>query len=876
MPTIYSNIVQLKKAVNKRIFDNTGNLVQATRDIAYTLEEIIDYFDVNGGGGGGSSFQSPLQFDSLTGIVSITQADTDTDGYLSFVDWDTFNGKQDALGYTPVNVTRLLNINGNSFDLSADRQWRTAQADTGLLSFNAPGLSVVSGTNIGIAPATGYVIDNETNPAAPVYTYVNYPGTASIVVPTTVGGPASYIMLGVGEVITFQNTFPTSAERKAKIWLGKVSHPAGVIVGAINEPDYITSPMSFSRDLFQAFGPYINSGIYPSSNGANTNMNISSGYIHGNGISFTGGVANRQDPNRLPNGAGTAVNFAPRTRSSAYTPVATNSIDCSLYDDGTGVGGAPVTIPGAVTRATIRYIYAVPTSTAVGYLVQYGQTWYNSLTDAISAVGRETQVILPNLPGNAILIGVLVARKDATQLNNLAQAQFFFADKVGQINGATAGISVGTMQSTYNNSVSPQITTTTALGGIYYQRGSTADTDIVFGIKNGAGTTTWSVTGAGVIGTANTYSGTNIFSVVQRFAQAGLSINDGISDKLALNSTVGNALILGSGFTSVSSAILTLSNVIQVPRVSGASAGALQIGQASNSVQTFSIGGGFNGTSYVTTGTGFSKAPLELITMSESGATAGDIAPIYIAPGTTNGAGKAGSVYFFTRTLQANIGGGNIFEGNMTAAPTANPTGGLFRWTEAGNFKIRTSAGALITLGAVSDFDDIRILDFDGITWRTALDTTGVTNQLRIGNGWGTTYVTSTLGLGITSKLMILDSTYKSAVNLVSTGILGIGTDFTEISLLKPITQFKSTSGGSKLIEADLAGNPSAIEEIVSYWIFNLTVQGLLSNAGNWTAKVYTGASLASYSLAMGMEFADANYRYSMIDSVTPIRTARV
>jgi hypothetical protein len=449
--------------------------------------------------------------------------------------------------------TRTININGNSYNLSADREWRTSQADTGLLSFNSPGITVASGTQVNISIATGYIIDNETNPDVPVYTYVNYAGALNITVPTIVGGPSSYVMLGIGGIISFQNTFPTSTERKAKVWLGKIAHPAGIITGAINEPDYITSPMSFSRDLFQAFGPYINSGIYPSSNGANTNMNISSGYIHGNGISFVGSATNRQDPNRLPNGAGTAVNFAPRTRSSTYTPVATNSIDCSLYDDGTGVGGAPVTIPGAVTRATIRYIYAVPTSTAVGYLVQYGQAWYNSLTDAISAVGRETQVILPNLPGNSILIGVLVARKDATALNDLSQAQFFFADKVGQINGATAGISVSTMQSTYYNSVAPQITTTTLLGGIYNRRGSAADTDIVFGIQNGAGVPTATFNGNGLLES----SGGANFSAIGK----GKGIKVGANGRLFTATLVlGTVTVLNTSITVNSKPFINLAS----------------------------------------------------------------------------------------------------------------------------------------------------------------------------------------------------------------------------------------------------------------------------------------------------------------------------
>jgi hypothetical protein len=47
---------------------------------------------------GGANLTDPLS-------LSITKANTTTDGYVSATDWNTFNGKQDALGFTPYNAT---------------------------------------------------------------------------------------------------------------------------------------------------------------------------------------------------------------------------------------------------------------------------------------------------------------------------------------------------------------------------------------------------------------------------------------------------------------------------------------------------------------------------------------------------------------------------------------------------------------------------------------------------------------------------------------------------------------------------------------------------------------------------------------------------
>lgn len=63
---------------------------------------------------------------SANRTLSMAKATTLVDGYLSATDWATFNGKQAALGFTPVPETRTLTINGTTQDLSADRTFTIA------------------------------------------------------------------------------------------------------------------------------------------------------------------------------------------------------------------------------------------------------------------------------------------------------------------------------------------------------------------------------------------------------------------------------------------------------------------------------------------------------------------------------------------------------------------------------------------------------------------------------------------------------------------------------------------------------------------------------------------------------------------------------
>ena len=68
-------------------------------------------------------------------ILSISQASTTTDGYLSSVDFITFNNKQNALGFTPENVANKdtdINLAANSDTLYPSQKAVKTYIDTGL------------------------------------------------------------------------------------------------------------------------------------------------------------------------------------------------------------------------------------------------------------------------------------------------------------------------------------------------------------------------------------------------------------------------------------------------------------------------------------------------------------------------------------------------------------------------------------------------------------------------------------------------------------------------------------------------------------------------------------------------------------------------
>jgi len=82
----------------------------------------------------------PITYGVVDGTIGITQANASSNGYLSSTDWSTFSGKQNALGYTPLNragdsMSGVLNHGG--FDITNTGNIQMAASKTFALSANA-------------------------------------------------------------------------------------------------------------------------------------------------------------------------------------------------------------------------------------------------------------------------------------------------------------------------------------------------------------------------------------------------------------------------------------------------------------------------------------------------------------------------------------------------------------------------------------------------------------------------------------------------------------------------------------------------------------------------------------------------------------------
>jgi hypothetical protein len=470
-------------------------------------------------------------------------------------------------GQTIDDRTDVLLTKGNSLQIVSDgKNWvilgyniSSTQANTGVIQFS--GLSIASPTTFTVSPAKGFIVDDTTNPVIPFLTYVDYTGgthTATYVTTTT----ETWVYLTSVGTISQSNIELTEQQRRENIFLGKLGHANKTnIINAFSQPDFVLSPLSQLRDMFNPIG-FINGGIYASPNGVNLSFNTSAGYLYGLGINFVNDTLN---PNSLYVSGTTPCTFQYRTQTGG-TASNTTSIDPTKWD----VGGVVTLISG--TKATNQRIYLVQNGT---FRVQYGQTEYNQLSAAIEGIATEQFNTFSNFTNNGILIGVLSVLSTATDLSDTSKARFFFTSKFGETVGAAGGISTTTLQQAYNNSTTPEITTNSTLGPLSVKNGAgTLDnvTNVFEGVNSG-GTTTSYVRADGFI-SGNSLNAPNL--IISGGTQSIFSGNSS-SDLVRITQTgVGNSFVVDDS-----------TNPDSTPFVIN-SGGSVSIGTTS----VFSVGGG--------------------------------------------------------------------------------------------------------------------------------------------------------------------------------------------------------------------------------------------------------------------------------------------
>jgi hypothetical protein len=189
--------------------------------------------------------------------------------------------------------------------------------------------------------------------------------------------------------------------------------------------------------------------------------------------------------------------------------------------------------------------------------IQYGQTQYNTLAEAVSGLITEPFTTFENNRINAILIGVISVLSTATDLSSTLEAFFHSVSKFGEVLGGTGGLATTTLQQAYQNSSDPSITTNSTNGALEIRGGTGSNTDNNLTIQNNSGSNTgyWTA-GGSLVSTsvsATTYYNLPVSGLTQG---TNVTITNNGSGNYTISSTGG-----GGGGTSLGLVYTTGNNL---------------------------------------------------------------------------------------------------------------------------------------------------------------------------------------------------------------------------------------------------------------------------------------------------------------------------
>ena len=133
--TLNNNLYPTTLAVSNLVATKQDTLVSGTNIKTVNSTSLLGSGNISVGtvtsvaaltlGTTGTDVSSTVATGTTTPVITfnLPTASATNRGALSSTDWSTFNGKQNALGFTPVTNARTITINGTTYDLTADRTW---------------------------------------------------------------------------------------------------------------------------------------------------------------------------------------------------------------------------------------------------------------------------------------------------------------------------------------------------------------------------------------------------------------------------------------------------------------------------------------------------------------------------------------------------------------------------------------------------------------------------------------------------------------------------------------------------------------------------------------------------------------------------------
>ncbi len=316
-------------------------------------------------------------------------------------------------------------------------RWLEGNLYTGIL-YGGIVSGSVGGTTFSVSSGSGLIVDmNATKNEEPYPTvqYVSWPNFTNQSITNLATADTTWLTINASGSLIQSVTAPTNGDFDDIIQVGSIVHPNRTNINTVRTftvTSYAIAQQTY--EFIRSFGPIKIGGHTLSASGSSLSVNRSSGQAFALGRNYA------NDPNKpsyISDGAYNAPTLFRyhKSGSSFVTQTGTNVLDVGEYNTPSTPTGLS-SVPGG--SYTVQRAFYFPGSTgSLG--VYYGRELYNSIATALQNYAFEDFEEIDNTLRQAIFLGYIVVKGNATDLSNTNDAKFIQAGTFRNTTSAGGG-----------------------------------------------------------------------------------------------------------------------------------------------------------------------------------------------------------------------------------------------------------------------------------------------------------------------------------------------------------------------------------------------------------------------------------------------------
>lgn len=320
-----------------------------------------------------------------------------------------------------------VHLDTETFAVTVGMSQEQADLSTGIASGGELSVNAGNPAALDIAAVDGYIVDYLAGTQAePVITRVKTAAQTVALDAAALLRTVTWWMIDSAGTVIQQANKPTNSQRRTHLVLGLTAQDSGTIFADQTLPVILPQPANQLADLMDALGPFSVTGNAITANGANLMIDQSAGTMFSRAFNHYSGPTLTNDPHISTTQAQTPAQWRYSTQNTTTFGPLVNTVDVANFDS----GGFITPVGGGAGSSTVQHVWLFAANTAPAQLaIEYGQSVYSSLANAVDAIGQSGHVTNPLISSDGALIAHIAVTRTATNLSDTAQARIIRTGK---------------------------------------------------------------------------------------------------------------------------------------------------------------------------------------------------------------------------------------------------------------------------------------------------------------------------------------------------------------------------------------------------------------------------------------------------------------